>query len=215
MSKNLKLSAILIALVVVVMAGLLFFSGRDNANPGPAAGNTIPAERLVREDSPRLSEGSEATFVEFLDFECESCIALYPTIEELREEYGDRVSFVVRHMPLHSNSVNAALAAEAAGEQGKFEDMYQRLFETPQEWGHQPTSQRDTFFRYAEEMGLNMEQFRADFEDPATLARIEQSQQDAQAVGVTGTPTFFLDGQQLNPTSVDDLKASIENALND
>lgn len=215
MSKNLKLSAMLIALVVVVIAGLLFFGGRDNATPESAAGNTIPVERLVREDSHRLSEGTDAKFVEFLDFECESCIALYPTIEELREEYGDRVSFVVRHMPLHANSVNAALAAEAAGEQGHFDQMYQKLFETDEEWGHQPTSQEATFFGYAEEMGLDMAQFRADFEDPATLARVEQDQQDAQAVGVTGTPTFFLDGERLDPVSVSDLKASVEAALND
>ena len=215
MSKNLKLSAVLIAVAVVVISALLFFTERDEAAPQPAAEGTVPTEQLVREDSRRLSEGSEATFVEFFDFECESCIAIYPTVEELRAQYGDRVSFVVRHMPLHSNSVNAALAAEAAGEQGKFEEMYQKLFETDQEWGHQPTSQKDTFFGYAEDMGLDMERFQADFDDPATLARVEQDQQDAQAVGVTGTPTFFLDGQRLQPTSVDDLKASIEAALND
>ncbi|PQM73662.1 disulfide bond formation protein DsbA [Corynebacterium sp. J010B-136] len=174
-----------------------------------------PTELLVREDSPRLSEGEETVFVEFLDFECESCIALYPVIEDLRAEYGDRVSFVVRHMPLHANSVDAALAAEAAGEQGQFEAMYQRLFETDHEWGHQPTSQQETFFGYAADLGLDMDRFEADFHDPATLARIEQSQRDAQAVGVTGTPTFFLDGQRLDPTSVDDLHASVEAVLND
>ena len=93
--------------------------------------------------------------------------------------------------------------------------MYQRLFETDHEWGHQPTSQKDTFFGYAADLGLDMERFREDFHDPAILARIEQSQQDAQAVGVTGTPTFFLDGERLDPTSVSDLKASVEAALND
>ena len=60
-----------------------------------------------------------------------------------------------------------------------------------------------------------MDQFHHDFHDPTTLARIEQSQQDAQAVGVTGTPTFFLDGQLLDPVSVSDLRASVEAALND
>lgn len=215
MSKNLKLSLILIAVAAALLPILLLMGARANPTPEGMTGQMVPEELLARDDSPRLSEGSEATFVEFLDFECESCIALYPVIEDLREEYGDRVSFVVRHMPLHGNSVNAALAAEAAGEQGKFEQMYQRLFETDQQWGHQPTSQEATFFGYAEDLGLDMDRFREDFHDPATLARIEQSQQDAQAVGVIGTPTFFLDGERLDPTSVSDLKASVEAALND
>lgn len=188
---------------------------RSTPTPEGMTGEMAREELLVRDDSPRLSGGEEAVFVEFLDFECESCIALYPVIEDLRADYGDRVSFVVRHMPLHANSVNAALAAEAAGEQGQFEAMYQKLFETDHEWGHQPTSQQDTFFGYAEDLGLDMDQFHHDFHDPTILARIEQSQQDAQAVGVTGTPTFFLDGQLLDPVSVSDLRASVEAALND
>jgi len=118
-------------------------------------------------------------------------------------------------MPLHDNSVNAALAAEAAAEQGEFEAMYQRLFDSVDQWGHQSTSQAETFVGYADELGLDVDRFRADVNDPATLASIEQSRQDAQAFGVTGTPTLFLDGQRLEPTSVADLEASIEAALND
>ncbi len=87
--------------------------------------------------------------MEFLDFECEGCLAAYPLIEDLRDRYGNRVTFVVRHMPLHGNSGAAALAAEAAAEQDEFEAMYQRLFETAEQWGHQEASQEDTFFDYA------------------------------------------------------------------
>lgn len=215
MSKNAILSLSLVAIIPTILVALLALTGPDSPTPEGLTGESAPTELLVREDSPRLSDGDEAVFVEFLDFECESCIALYPVIEDLRAEYGDQVTFVVRHMPLHANSVNAALAAEAAAEQGQFEAMYQQLFETDEEWGHQPTSQKDTFFGYAANLGLDMDRFRKDFEDPATLARIEQSQQDAQAVGVTGTPTFFLDGQRLEPTSMSDLHASVEAALND
>jgi protein-disulfide isomerase len=118
-------------------------------------------------------------------------------------------------MPLHGNSVNAALAAEAAAEQGEFEAMYHRLFETDQEWGHQQTSQRDTFFRYAEELGLDMERFTAAYDDPATLERIEQSAQDGQSLGVQGTPTFFLNGEMLNPQSINDLEEAFDAALQD
>lgn len=212
-SKNLALSLTLFAVVVLVLAGMLVWGSQDE--PATDTASDAQAAQLVREDSPRLSDGREAVFVEFLDFECEGCLALYPVIEDMRAKYGDRVTFVVRHMPLHDNSVNAALAAEAAAEQGQFEAMYQRLFDTAEQWGHQPTSQAETFAGYARELGLDIDRFRADVNDPATLARIEQSTQDGHAFGVTGTPTLFLDGEQLEPASVADLEASFEAALND
>lgn len=212
-----KLSIAMVGAAALVLVGFLIFTGgEDEPSPEATPTGTENAELLVRDDSPRLSEGSEAVFVEFLDFECEACLALYPVIEDLREEYGDRVTFVVRHMPLHDNSVNAALAAEAAAEQGEFEAMYHRLFETVEdEWGHQEASQREAFFGYAEELGLDMDRFTAAYNDPATAERIEQSQQDGRALGVSGTPAFFLDGELLQPQSVTDLKDAFDAALQD
>lgn len=211
-----KLSLAMIGAAALVLVGFLVFTGGgDDPEPEATPAGDSNAELLVREDSPRLADGGEAVFVEFLDFECEACLALYPVIEDLREEYGDRVTFVVRHMPLHGNSVNAALAAEAAAEQGEFEAMYHRLFETAEQWGHQEASQRETFFGYAEDLGLDMDRFESVYDDPATLERIEQSQRDGQALGVQGTPTFFLDGQLLQPESVTDLEEAFDAALQD
>jgi len=120
---------------------------------------------------------------------------------------------VVRYLPLHGNSVEAAKAAEAAGEQGEFEAMYKALFENSAEWSHQETSQREAFFGYAEELGLDMERFEQVYDDPATLERIEQSAADAEALGVTSTPTFFVDGERLEPTRVEDLTDPLDAAL--
>ena len=118
-------------------------------------------------------------------------------------------------MPLHGNSLNAAKAAEAAGEQGEFEQMYTRLFESPEQWGHKDESQEDVFASYAEDMGLDMQRYREDLADPAIAERIEQSLQDGKDVGVEGTPAFFLNGEQLEPETVDDLKRSFDDALSD
>ena len=212
-----KLSIAMIGAAALVLVGLLVFTGgEDEPSPETTPTGSENAELLVRDDSPRLSEGDEAVFVEFLDFECEACLALYPVIEDLREEYGDRVTFVVRHMPLHGKSVNAALAAEAAAEQGEFEAMYHRLFETAEdEWGHQEASQRETFFGYAEDLGLDMDRFTTADDDPATMERIEQSQQDGQTLGVSGTPTFFLNGELLQPQNITDLEDAFDAALQD
>jgi protein-disulfide isomerase len=213
-SKSLKLSmAMIVAAAVVLVIALVATNGGDPEVEPTLGDYSQTSDLLVRDDSPRLSTGTEAVFVEFLDFECEGCLAAYPLIEDLRERYGNRVTFVVRHMPLHGNSVAAALAAEAAAEQDEFEAMYQRLFETAEQWGHQEASQEDTFFGYAEDLGLDMERFEAAYNDPATLARIEQSQQDGQSLGVQGTPAFFLDGQLLEPTSFADLEAAFDAAL--
>lgn len=212
MSKSLKLSmAMIVAVLVALVAAVMFSRAGDEATPSDSGNGT--SEPLVRENSPRLTSGKEAVFVEYLDFECEACLSLYPTVEELRAEYGDRVTFVVRYLPLHGNSLEAAQAAEAAKDQGEFEAMYKALFDNATEWGHQETSQRELFFSYAEKIGLDMERFEEVYDDPATAKRIEQSAADAQALGVTGTPTFFVDGTRLEPTRVEDLTDPLDAAL--
>ena len=211
MSKNLKIS-----LIMVVAAIALAFIAASAANDDDSAAQSTDGETpaLVRADSQELSEGStDVTFVEFLDFECEACGAAYPAVEELRERFGDEVTFVVRHFPLHGNSEAAARAAEAAAAQGEFEAMYRRLFETQTEWSHSDSSQEDVFFGYAEDLGLDMEEFRAVYDDPATLDKIRRDQADGKALGVSGTPSFFLDGEKLEVRSFDELIERIEQVV--
>lgn len=214
MTRSTKFTLGLIAVAALVLAGFIVFVDPDEETADPAEASSTTTSQLVREDSPTLSEGSsDVVFVEYLDFECEACLALYPTVEDIRAEYGDRVTFVVRYLPLHGNSIEAAKAAEAAGAQGEFEAMYKALFENADEWSHQETSQREAFFGYAEELGLDMEGFEQVYDDPATLERIEQSAADAEALGVTSTPTFFVDGERLEPTRVEDLTDPLDAAL--
>ena len=214
MSKSLKLSVAMIVAVIVALTAAVVLS-RPGDSAAPSTSTDGASEPLVREDSPRLTSGTDAVFGEFLDFECEACGAAHPVIEDLREKYGDRVTFVVRYLPLHSNSVNAALAAEAAKEQGEFEAMHDKLFETQTEWSHRETSQEKTFTGYAKELGLDMKQYRADLKDPALMERIEQSKKDAQDLGVTGTPTFFLDGEKFEPSTIEDFDTALDDAVKD
>lgn len=209
-SKNVKVSLGLVVIAAVVLIGLFVLGGGTaSAPPGERA------DMLVRPDSQRLqvAEDGKVTFVEFLDFECEACRAAYPGIEELRRLYEGRVTFVVRNFPLHNNSVAAASAAEAAAAQGKFEDMYHRLFETQTEWGEQEASQEDVFFGFAEELGLDMDAFRQVYDDPATAALIQRDQADGRALGVTGTPTFFLNGDKVDVSGFQELIDLVDAAL--
>jgi protein-disulfide isomerase len=215
MTKNLK-ATLTVVLVAAGVLALLLLANRPSA-PEPVAQSQVPAGLLVREDSHRLSTAADGrvTFVEFLDFECESCRAAYPAVEQLRAEYAGRVTFVARYFPIpsHANAQNAAVAVEAAARQGRFEDMYRLMFETQSQWGEQQVSQAATFRRFASDLGLDMASFDRTVADPATLERVLADQRDGHAAGVQGTPTFFVDGQRLDPRSIDDLRAALDQAL--
>ena len=207
---GISIGLVVVAVVAVLVVAAMSSDGGEDGGPVTASD-----ERLVRPDSQRLTEPTApvATFVEFLDPECEACRAAAPAVEQLVETYGDRVTFVVRYFPLHTNSMAAARAAEAAAAQGRLSEMLARLFETQPEWGENRTSQRDFFFALAEGLGLDMTQFEQTFDDPATTERIERDLADARSLGLTGTPTFFLDGEQLQPGSAAELVRTVEDGV--
>jgi protein-disulfide isomerase len=200
----------------VVVVGLLIHVMATVITTRAAPADTTP--QVLRSESHRLgipAEDGAVTLVEFLDFECEVCGAAYPLIEELRAEYEGEVTFVVRYFPIpaHKNSGNAALAAEAAARQGRFEEMYLMLFETQRQWGEQQDSKAALFREYAVELGLDLDQYDADIADPATKQRVAADFDEGMALGVSGTPTFFLNGEKLELVYEQDLADAIEEAL--
>ena len=219
-SANSRLS---VAIAATLAAGLMLLvllagnSGSDSEQAGPPAGSAERSSLLVRADSRSLNEVAQpqATFVEFLDFECEACRAAFPDVERLKMEYGDRVRFVIRYFPLpsHSNSVTSAVAVEAAARQGKLVEMYARMYETQPEWGEKDDSQAAVFRTFAQDLGLDMAAFDRDVADPAVKDRVLADLKDGTELGVQGTPTFFLDGERLQPESFEDLRASMDAAL--
>lgn len=221
MTKNLRATLTVVLVVLAVLIGALLLTRNDTAVPdfagGPPAAQLVPDEVLVRADSHLLSTPPEsrATFVEFLDFECESCRAAFPAVEQLRAEYGDRVTFVARYYPIpsHANAENSAVAVEAAARQGRFEDMYRTMFETQAQWGEQQESQAALFRQFAVDLGLDLVAYDQAVSDPATLERVLRDRADGELAGVQGTPTFFLDGARLEPESLDDLRSQLDLAL--
>lgn len=215
---NLKISAAVVAAFAVALIAVLLISGSPRETVGASGGGPPGPAELVRPDSHRLTSASDGkvTFVEFLDFECSGCRAAYPLVEQLRREYTGRVTFVVRYFPIrsHFNGERAARAVEAASQQGKFEQMYQRMFQTQSEWGGKQTP-TDTVFRgFAADLGLDMAAYDTAYNDPATLDRIRKDAADGQALGVQGTPSFFVNGQQIKPRSYADFSKAVDAALN-
>lgn len=177
------------------------------------------AGQLARENSRVLSKApnEQAVLVEFLDYECEACAAAYPFIEDLRTEYSDTLTVVHRYFPLpgHPNSMTAAIAVEAAAQQGAYEPMYQKMFQTQTQWSHQQQDQSAVFRGYAEDLGLDLAAYDAAVADPSTRERVQLDVADGQALGVAGTPSFYLDGQPLQPDSLEDFTAAVDAATQD
>lgn len=212
MTRKARVLATAAAIAVLAVATILVLLVRGGETPTPAQ-----AGEVVRENSHRLNSvpDSEVTFVEFLDFECEGCKAVYPAVEQLRADYGDRVNFVIRYFPMpgHFNGERAARAVEAAAQQGRLEAMYSMMFDTQAEWGEQQVPADEVFRGFATELGLDMAAYDAAYADPSTLQRVQLDMADGRALGVQGTPTFFLNGTRLQPRSYDDLTDSLDEAL--
>ncbi|AOY73878.1 thioredoxin domain-containing protein (plasmid) [Arthrobacter sp. TES] len=190
-----------VLLAVLVAVGVIWYTVFTLNKPAPAAPTPAAEAQLVREDSHRVTSPAteKAQLVEFLDFECEACLAAQPVVEELKKEFGDRITFVNRYFPLpaHRNSATAALAVEAAAQQGKYEQMYAKMFETQPQWGEKTESQAPLFRTFAEELGLDLTAYDAAVADDKTKERIKKDIADGTALGVKGTPTFFLNGKML------------------
>jgi protein-disulfide isomerase len=187
------------------------------ANQKPGGPATGGGAEVIRPNSHVLDQGGEGavTVVEFLDFECESCGAFHPVVEDLRERYAGEITYVLRYFPIpsHFNSMNAAVAAEAAAQQGRLEEMYQRLFQTQSEWGEAQESRAELFRAFAIDLGLDIAQYDAAVADPATQARVQEDFDEGRLLGVEGTPTFFIDGQKLEIQRLTDVGDAIDRAL--
>ena len=139
MKRNAVISAVTVAVFAAIVTAALTL-GPDTNDPADATepGTCGRQAHPRRQPPPRRPPApARSSLVEFLDFECESCRAAYPVVEDLRTKYAGKVDFVVRYFPIpsHANAVNAAVAVEAAAQQGKFEDMYKRMYDTQTDVG--------------------------------------------------------------------------------
>jgi len=169
-----------------------------------------PVFQIATDDQPAKGKADAAvTVVEFTDYQCPSCAATQSVLEKLIAEYGDRVRFVVRDFPLnmHPEARKAAEAAEAAREQGKYWDFIAILFR------NQSALKTEQLKQYAQVLGLDRAKFDAALEDGRFAEKVERDLIDGQKFGVSGTPTFFVNGRRARDITYDVLKAAIEAAL--
>lgn len=211
---------VVVLLSAIVVGALLLRAPKRSASytPGQPASNSPGGPQLGA--NPPRSKGNEnapVTLEEFGDLQCPPCAALHPELEKIEKEYGARVRLIYRHFPLtqmHPYALEAAQAAEAAGEQGKFWEMHDWMYREQQSWSTAPNA-RQMFLQQAQNMGLNVEKFRQDMNSAESKQRIIQDYNRGMSLGVTGTPTLFINGRQVIPDQMTDegLHALINSAL--
>ncbi len=185
---NKKTIMIVIAIIVGVIGFLVLTQPKEEA-----AGT--PSEHKIGAGTTGV------TLVEYGDFQCPGCGSYYPILKQVKEYYGDKITFQFRHFPLetiHKNARAAARAAEAAGMQGKFWEMHNKIYENQAQWEN-ASNPVSIFEGYADSIGLNKEKFATDYKNSEVSATISADLKAGRELGVDSTPTFFLNGQKLDP----------------
>jgi Na+/H+ antiporter NhaA len=161
-------------------------------------------------DHVRGRADAPLTLVEYGDFECPFCAKTTGVLRELADRFGDELRYVFRHLPLtdvHPHAELAARAAEAAGAQGRFWEMHDRLF------AHQDQLEYEDLAGYAAALGLDVEEFLRALDDEDTVARIRADVASAEASGARGTPTFFVgERRHVGPHDTETLAAALAGA---
>lgn len=192
---------ILVATVAIIGLGMAFFSKPEKA---------FTKEEMIPTDAIAVGpKDAKVYLVEFSDFQCPACKAFKPYVDEIKTTYYNKLYFSYRHFPLgkHAYAYKAALATEAAGEQGKFWEMYDLLFSNQEKLSDQK------ILEGAKLLGLDLGKYDIAVKSQIFKNKIDKDLADGTKFGVQGTPTFFLNGKKLDLASFADLQKAVADAV--
>lgn len=186
---------VLAASIIAFVAGWAIFRVTDWISPPEPIGLKLIRPIDPARDHIRGNPDAPLTLVEYGDYECPFCSRATGGIDEVRDHFGAELRYVWRHLPLereHPRAFDAARAAEAAGLQGKYFEMGFELF------AHQDDLEWSDIYRYANTIGLDIEQFDQDVRvhPSKVLHRVRDDAQDAELMDLNSTPTFFVNGKR-------------------
>lgn len=217
--KKKNLQYLLWGVVAVALLGGIWWVAQSGESVNEPISLGDPNEGVYEDDHIKGNPDARVTFIEYGDFQCPACASMYPIVKEVAEKYPNDVRIIYRHMPLtaiHPFAQSAAQASEAAAKQGKFWEMHDMLYEKQREWSNpsQGVNPINIFTQYADELGLNLDQFGEDFNSREVRNKVSRDAAAAREIGVRGTPSFVLNGQLINnPGSVAQFSQLIEAAL--
>lgn len=199
-----------VGLTIISVGGYLVI--KSDSGPAEPTKPVVASETELARPTA-YSKGASAApvrIVEFSDFQCPACAAEYPILKKVAEEYKDKVAFTYRHFPLsqHQNAKPAAYAAEAAGRQGKFWEMHDKLFE------NQNSLSEENIKKFAQALDLDMNRFETDRKSAEVAAVVGSDVDTGTRLKVNATPTIFINGTHFQGgLSYDQFKKEIESRL--
>lgn len=201
---------IIMAVLVVGFIGIIIVSGKKD-DSSKSTGDSTSSNHIKGEGA------SGVALIEYGDFQCPSCSSYYPVIKEVAQKYEKQITVQFKHFPLvqiHQNAMIAHRAAEAAGNQDKFWGMHDLLYERQQAWS-QATDATQIVEDYATELALNIDKFREDFASPSVNDIIQADTKLGQDQGVSGTPSFILNGEKIeeSPRDLEGFSKLIDEAI--
>lgn len=215
---------VILATAVLLIGGVFLFS--KNSGGSNLSSGTVNASLLIPQNAyitsgfangeylPASSSAS-ATLVEFGDYECPACGVYSPFIQQLLTDFAGKFNYVFRNYPLtqHVNAPVSSYAVEAAGLQGKFWQMHEKVYATQADWASlsDPTS---VFVSYAKNLNLDVNKFTVDMNSSVVKNKVQNDLNDGNTIGITETPSFFLNGQKISLSGTyDQLKNLMQGAI--
>ncbi|MCA9338873.1 thioredoxin domain-containing protein, partial [Candidatus Saccharibacteria bacterium] len=196
--------AIFGAIFIVILGALVLTKQSDNIDVSNVNENKAVTKKSESEIADHIygNKDSKVTLIEYGDFQCPACKSYYPIVKQLKEEYKDKIKFQFRNYPLsqiHPNAFMAARASEAAGQQNKFFEMHDLLYENADAWSSQVTTNPQPIFEnFAKEIGLDINKYTIDYASETTNSTINADKQEGNNKGVNGTPTYFINGVKID-----------------
>ncbi len=217
---NVRSIGVWAAVAVIIIAVVALVVRMDKNRGGGSSSTAKSAEEILTLRSDDHVKGNPetatVTIIEYSDFQCPACASAYDYFKDIDTVFPEGVVFAYRHFPLtliHRNADEAARATEAAALQGQFRAMHDMLFEKQKEWSERVDIEK-VLTEYAEEIGLDKERFITDYKSDAVKNRVKSDAKDAQKLGLTGTPTIFVDGVKIQlPSSKEKLYEAIRERI--
>lgn len=223
LKRNFVFISVVIGTLLLLFGGVFFFSKNSNTKPKAVDSSILlPEGEYIAGGisngvyQPRSTE-AKVTLVEFGDYQCPACGSYNPIVQQALKDFNGKINYAFRNFPLsqHSNAKISSYAAEAAGLQGKFWEMHDKLYETQSEWSSSSDA-KSIFVGYAKGLGLNTSQFESDLTSTKVTDKVSNDQADGSLVGINQTPTFFINGVKADLAgSYDQFKSMIDAAIKD
>jgi protein-disulfide isomerase len=204
---------VLVVVAVFSLGGSKGLSGNDDTTDKTPKDMKVLIKSDSHVDGPA---NAKVSIVEFGDFQCPACGSAYPVVSQIEQNYKGKIKLVFRQYPLpvHKNAKVAAEAAEAAGAQGKFFEMYHKLYDNQKSWSDSNNALDEFFVGYAKDIKLDVNKFTAEVKASKYATKIQNDINDGNAVGVQATPTFYINGvEQVGGLPYDDFKTKVDEAL--